>query len=116
MIRELCHRYYEAWAAGDRDTVRDCLHENLSFVSPQDRYDSAEAFLSQCWRYSEGLTGVEFVEEVDEEGRAFLILRWLAEAGEFMGAEYVEGREGRITRILVVNNDPEFRTMVAGPS
>ncbi len=112
MMRDLCRRYYEAWAAGDRETVRNCLHENLSFASPQDRYDSAEAFLSQCWRFSEGLTGVRVVEEVHEGNRSFLILRWLARQGEFMGAEYVEHAEDRITRIIVVNNDPAFGSMV----
>jgi hypothetical protein len=106
--RDLVHRYYEAWAAQDRQAVRSLLDNHLVFVSPQDRFESADAFLSACWRYSDGLRGVEFVKEVYDEHQASVILRWSMEDGSFAGAEYVRVLGDRIVEILVVNNDPAF--------
>jgi len=107
-------RYYEAWAAQDRGTVRELLHDDLMFASPQDRFASADTFLAACWAYAEGLTQVRFIEEVHAVGRAFVILEWHNEDGTaFATAEYLELREGRIKRILVVNNDPALTSLVA---
>jgi hypothetical protein len=112
-MRDLTHRYYTAWAAQHRERARELLHRELVFTSPQDHFDSADAFLSACWTYSSGLAGVRFVKEVYEGGRAFVILRWLNEDGSsFVDAEYLESACGRITRILVVNNDPLFDELI----
>jgi hypothetical protein len=101
--------YYEAWAAQDREAVRSQLDSALSFRSPQDSFESAEAFLSACWRFSSGLKGVSFVTEVYDDARAFVVLRWLNDDGStFEDAEYVEVSDGVISRILVVNNSAEF--------
>ena len=108
-IRDLVHRYYEAWAARDRDAAARQLADELTFVSPEDRYESAAAFLSACWRYSEGLAGVGFLHEIYDEGQAFVILQWRMEDGStFQGAEYLRCADGAIRDILVVSNTLSF--------
>jgi hypothetical protein len=47
-MKDVTHRYSEAWAAQDREGVRELLHEKLVFTSPQDSFCSAESFLSAC--------------------------------------------------------------------
>ena len=112
-MKGLTHRYYEAWASRDRECVRESLHAALEFTSPQDRFDSADSFLSACWIYSQGLASVRFEKEVYDGNRAFVILRWLNEDGStFASAEYLESIAGKIKTILVVNNDPRFEKQI----
>jgi hypothetical protein len=106
-IRGLTHRYYEAWAAQDRERVDALLHDGLEFISPQGSFGSADSFLSASWTRSAGLAGVRFVREVYQGDRAFVILRWLNQDGStFTDAEYLESSHGRIKTILVVSYDP----------
>lgn len=112
-VRETVREYYEAWAGGDRERVRALLADDLDFRSPQDRFAGAEAFLECCWQYSEGLTGVEFVRELYEGDRGFVVLRWRTEGGSFYDAEYVRADGGKLREILVVNNSPEFGKLVS---
>ena len=96
-----------------RKKVRELLHAQLEFTSPQDRFDSADAFLSACWRYSTGLAGVQYVKEVYEGDRAFVILRWQNQDGStFADAEYLEAHGGKIVKIVVVNSDPTFERLI----
>ncbi|MBC8478350.1 MAG: nuclear transport factor 2 family protein [Candidatus Delongbacteria bacterium] len=113
-IRELTRKYYQAWAAQNREAVLELLDPELSFTSPQDRFESAESFLQGCWIYSTGLAGVSFIRGIYADESAFVILRWHnQDGGSFMGAEYLTGTGGRINEILVVNNDPSFADLFA---
>lgn len=99
-MKDITYRYYKAWAAQDRERVRELLHADLEFSSQQDCFYSADSFLSAFWRYSTGLTGVRFVKEVYQENKAFVILRWLIEDGcTFAGAEYLEATGDKIEKM-----------------
>lgn len=111
--RFLIREYYEAWARQDREAVRRLIADDLSFVSPQDAFDSAESFLTNCWRFSKGLCGVRFIKEVYDEHHGFLVLEWAMEDGSrFADAEFVRVDGTNISEILVVNNDPSFTGMI----
>jgi len=111
--RDTVHAYYQAWAAQNKDEVRTLLADELTFISPQDRYEGADAFLDCCWQYSKGLTGVSFLHEIYDGDRAFVILIWsMADGKAFAGAEYVRVKDSSMAEILVVNNDPKFTEMV----
>ncbi|MGD9094003.1 MAG: nuclear transport factor 2 family protein [Anaerolineales bacterium] len=113
ITREIVRCYYKAWASQDRSEVRALLHDRLQFTSPQETFDSADAFLGACWNYSEGLTGVQFAIEVYEDSEAFVILVWFNEVGSgFTDAEYLQVGREKIKRIVVVNNDPSFGAQV----
>jgi hypothetical protein len=112
-IKNLVHRYYEAWASQQQEQVRRLLRDDLIFRSPQDRFDSADVFLGKCWRYSEGLAGVRFLREIYDGDQAFVILEWSSADGtRFADAEYVRVDGEGIAEILVVANDPSFGQQV----
>lgn len=112
-MKALTHQYYEAWAAQEVERVRDLLHRDLVFISPQDRFDSSDSFLSACWKYSIGLAAVRFVKEIYDAQRAFVILQWKNEDGStFAGAEYLEIKDGKIKEIIVVSNDSQLDRMI----
>jgi hypothetical protein len=105
-MKTLVHRYYEAWAAKDRDAVKKQVHDDLVFKSTEASFTSADAFLSTCWKYSDGLTGVEFLKEVYDDAQAFVIMRWHMEDGTtFIGAEYVRAELDLISEIIVISNN-----------
>lgn len=108
-VKEIVHRYYQAWAAQRQDAVRDLLADNLIFRSPQDAFNSADLFLSDCWKYSSALTGVVFREEVYDGNKAVVVLQWTnADGSTFTDAEYLHVEAEKIQKILVVNNDTSF--------
>ena len=47
-MMDITYRYYKAWAAQDRERVRELLHADLEFTCRQDCFDSADSFLSAC--------------------------------------------------------------------
>lgn len=107
--RDVVRAYYEAWARQDREGVRALLADDVSFRSPQDRFETADAFLEACWAHAEGLSGVTFERELYDGEQAFVLLGWQFGGGEgFVDAEYVRVRSGRVVEVLVVNNDPSF--------
>jgi len=113
ITREIVHRYYKAWASQALREVQALLHNQLNFASPQETFDSANEFLEACWKYSDGLTGVQFNTEVYENREAFVILQWSYEDGSsFVNAEYLQVDQEKIERIVVVNNDPSFGQQV----
>jgi ketosteroid isomerase-like protein len=111
--RQVVHRYYEAWAGQDREEVRSTLSDDLVFRSPQDAFSSADEFPNSCWKYSKGLSGVDFLKEVYMEDQAFVVLDWHSEDGShFADAEYARVKNAKICEILVVNNDPSFTELI----
>ncbi len=115
-MRDLVHQYYEAWAAQNSEPMKELLAADLKFISPQACFDSADSFLTHCWILSKGLKGLEFEEEIYDQGRAFVILRWLMEDGScFVDAEYLDSSRGKISKIIVLNNSPEFSQLMEDP-
>lgn len=105
----IARSYYEAWAKGDHDTVRALLADDLDFVSLEGHYVKAEDFLADCWRFSEGLTGVVCMKEIADGDDVFLLLDWhLDDGNRFVSAETVQVVDGRVQQIIVLNASPNF--------
>ena len=108
-VERIVKTYYESWVNQDLKSARSLLADNLNFVSPQDHFQSAEAFLSACGHYAEGIDRVEYRREVFTGNQAFVICEWFDTAGGSMAsAEYLTVKDGRITEILVINNYGNF--------
>jgi hypothetical protein len=107
--RELIQAYYNAWANQDRDSVRDLLADDLDFRSAQDRFNQADEFLNACWRFSDGIVGVNYLREIYSQDKAFVVLNWMyADGSCFIDAEYLCISSEQVCEILVVNNSPSF--------
>ncbi len=109
LVRQTVDRYLRAWATQDREGAEEELAPDLDFRSPQDRFSGADAFLAECWKYAMGLTDVKILESVYDESSAFLLLEWHTAHGPYCSAEYYVLRQGKICKILVTNNDPDFK-------
>lgn len=116
-VRTLVRGYYDAWLRGDLAQARQYLAEDLQFTSPQESYDSAEAFLEACGHLSQGLEGLRYVRELYEGEQACVLLEWsfdlAGRAGNFIDAELLRVTDGRIAEILILNNDPEYCGLLA---
>jgi len=45
--------YYNSWVINDKPSAREQLADDLLFRSPNDSFDSADAFMDACWQFSE---------------------------------------------------------------
>ncbi len=98
--KDIIRRYYDAWAASDRDAARAFLQDDLKFRSPQDSFDSADAFLDACWQYAESFGGVDMLQDVYEPDKAYIAYR----LNEFTVAEFHKIRDGKIAEVYVTMN------------
>jgi hypothetical protein len=90
------------------------LADDVRFRSPQHQCNSIDEMYQVCWPTGEGLVGVRFLKRVYSGDEAFVILEWTGEdGGTFAGAEYLRVVDGKIAEILVVNNDPQLKTLLA---
>ncbi len=111
--RKVVHEYYDGWITGRLDQSRNLMADDCIFKSPQDKFLSADAFLTACSHLSDGLTGVKYVKEIYSDSEAFVILEWQIDQDQsFMDAEYLRIKSGKITEIIVVNNSADFGKMV----
>ena len=92
--------YYEHWLKGDREAARTALADDLTFRSPADNFDSADAFIDKCWHLSEQFNAMDVVHEVYDDGSGYLVYR----TGDFCCGEYHKVREGKISEIYVTFN------------
>ena len=110
--KDLIENYYKAFASRDMTSVKKILDTSFEHRSKEAIITSAQEFIDKCWEYGEGLTDVKFKEEVIAVNKAFYILEWIGENGSFHDAEYIEVKNDKITRILVINNEPDFYTQL----
>ncbi len=102
----LARVYYQSWANQDKKTVKECLAKNFTFYSPQDKFTDPVEFISSCWIYSQGLVKVEFIKEAYNQDQVTLHMLWHGEDGStFTSTEHVTIRDGKITTIVVENNN-----------
>jgi ketosteroid isomerase-like protein len=109
--RELVIDYFRAWARQDRDAARAALADDLRFRAAPAQFDSADAFLDECWSLSAQLTAVDILREVADDTGVFLLLRWrtAGDSADFFSAEYAAVADGRIREILVVAAGEDLR-------
>lgn len=107
---ELIRLYYNSWAKRDQKAVRNCLVDDFSFRSPQDVYLNADDFLKYCWHYGDDVNEVKFIKQVIQGNEAFVLLEWIHTESNrsFHDTEYIKIKEGKISEILVIINDPLF--------
>ena len=92
--------YYDQWLKGDRTAARAALADDLTFRSPADNFDSADAFIEKCWHLSEQFNTMDVVHEVYGDGGGYLVYR----TGDFCCGEFHKVRDGKISEIYVTFN------------
>ena len=108
--KKLIRKYYDAYVSRDLSAVEEILDPNFEAVSKMMKFRSAKEFLDGSWGNTENLVGLDYeIEVVDEKG-GFYVLKWDFGKSTMHTAEYVEVRDGKITKILWINMEPDFFT------
>ena len=92
--------YYASWLNGDRDAARGLLADDLKFRSPVGNFDTADAFIEQCWHLSEQFDSMDMLHQVYDEAGGYIVYR----TGDFCAGELLKVRDGRISEIYVTFN------------
>ena len=101
---DLINAYYHCWARKDRDGARALLADDLRFRSPWDKFDTADAYLEECWSLRADVESVMVFESVVEGDKAFVATEWMVNDGTSFGdAAFICAAGGKITKIVVVS-------------
>jgi ketosteroid isomerase-like protein len=100
---DLINAYYQCWARRDRDGARALLADDVRFRSPWDKFDSADAYLDECWALRADVESVMVFESAVEGDKAFVAAEWMVNDGTSFGdATFFQAANGKIVRILIV--------------
>ena len=99
-IQETIETYYRCWVDNHRELARSLLADDLTFRSPEDNFDGADAFLDACWKYADKTDEIAIVHSVYGEAGGYVVLRM----GDFHSGELVKVRNGLICEIYVTFN------------
>jgi ketosteroid isomerase-like protein len=103
---ELIKTYFDAWVNGDKATVAGMLADDMKLTSPQESYDSAEAFLDACWKYSEVFESIECIHIVSEGTTSMLCYEGTFKDGKYRMCEFYEIVDGKIKLADVLSITP----------
>ena len=92
--------YYDHWLKGERDAARAMLADDLTFRSPADNFDGADAFIDKCWALSEQFNTMDVLHQVYDDSSGYLVYR----TGDFCCGELHKIRDGKISEIYVTFN------------
>ena len=97
----LIQSYFGAWLSGDREAARSCVADSMFHVSPDGRFDGADAFFGACWALNEGFNEMDVVHGVYGPTGAYIVYR----AGpEMTIGELIEVADGKIQGVYVTYN------------
>jgi ketosteroid isomerase-like protein len=101
---ELARRCYEAFAAGDRDTIEALFTDDLAFSSPPDPALDRAGYFERCWPNSGSPDSFSF-ERLQEIGDGQVLVTYVAQrpgAPPFRNTEVLTfDDDDRIRRIEV---------------
>lgn len=113
-IKKLIRKYYDAYLSRDLSIVKELLDHKFQALSSMMKFRTAQEFLDGSWKNSDGLIGLEYeLEVVDEINKsAFYVLKWDFGKSTMHTAEYVEVKEGKLSKIMWINMQPDFYTQL----
>jgi hypothetical protein len=92
--------YYNSWVINDKPSAREQLAEDLLFRSPNDNFDTADAFMNACWQFSEFFTKFNLLHQVYGENKAYIIYPM----DKIYIGEFIKFKDGKISEIYVSFN------------
>ena len=112
--RQLIETYHKAWTAGDFDTARRCLADDLDFKGSIDAFHKADDFVGALKGFQGMLRGVTLVNSFfGEDGAALLYdCDSATPAGVIRTAEFFTTKNGKISGIRLVFDAAELRKLM----
>ncbi len=107
-MRDVVHSYYEAWATQDKSRAAALMASDMRHISVWGQWESAESYVDEFDRLSEGIAAIRFLREIYGVGEAFVLFRVIMDSGaSFIGTDLLRINEGLVTEIVNVNSgDP----------
>jgi ketosteroid isomerase-like protein len=104
---DLIHRYFDAFLAGDRETVDELLGDDFRFSSPDDpRLDKA-GFFERCWPNRDHMHDFRLTTVVEHGEETFIRYEARTDSGErFSNMERLRTDGGRILAAEVYYGPP----------
>jgi len=115
ITKEIVTGYTNAWVSKDLDAAKAFLAEDLSFNGSLETHCSAASFLAGFAQFLPMVTGMNELEAVWEDGKAFLLydLETAGPAGTMRCAEILTVDGSKITDIKLVFDASAFRAAQA---
>lgn len=63
----------EAYVAKDRAAIETLIVKNYRFTSPIDNALDRETYFERCWPNSEAMTGFDYIYQMEDGDRAFIV-------------------------------------------
>jgi len=87
----------EAYVAKDRAAIEALIERDYHFTSPIDNALDRETYFARCWPNSKMMTGFNYIYQVDDGDRAFIVYEARTAAGKtFRNCEVHTVRNGKL--------------------
>jgi ketosteroid isomerase-like protein len=93
---------YQAYVDKDRARLEALLADNFRFTSPIDNGLDRDTYLKVCWPNSADTAKFDYIYQVADGDRAFVVYELTAKSGKrFRNSEVVTVRDGKIAAVEV---------------
>jgi ketosteroid isomerase-like protein len=87
----------EAYVAKDRAAIEALIAKDYHFTSPIDNALDRETYFARCWPNSEAMTGFDYVYQMEDGNRAFIVYEAHTKSGKtFRNSEVHTVRDGKL--------------------
>jgi SnoaL-like domain len=87
----------EAYVAKDRAAIETLIARDYHFTSPIDNAIDRETYFARCWPNSEAMTGFDYIYQMEDGDRAFIVYEAHARGGKtFRNSEVYTVRDGKL--------------------
>jgi|tagenome__1003787_1003787.scaffolds.fasta_scaffold20755999_2 hypothetical protein len=87
----------EAYVAKDRAAIEALIAKDYHFTSPIDNALDRETYFARCWPNSEAMTGFDYICQMEDGDRAFIVYEAHTRGGKtFRNSEVYTVRDGKL--------------------
>ena len=87
----------EAYVAKDRAAIEALIAKDYHFTSPIDNALDRETYFARCWPNSEMMTGFDYIHQMEDGDRAFIVYEAHTRGGKtFRNSEVYTVRDGKL--------------------
>jgi ketosteroid isomerase-like protein len=87
----------EAYVAKDRAAIEALIAKDYHFTSPIDNGLDRETYFARCWPNSEAMTGFDYIYQMEDGDRAFIVYEAHTRGGKtFRNSEVYTVRNGKL--------------------
>lgn len=87
----------QAYVDKDRSTIEALIADDYHFTSPIDNALDRKTYFELCWPNSKALTGIDYIYQIEDGNRAFIVYEAHTDNGKiFRNSEVYTVRNGQL--------------------